>query len=94
MMQAAKGSRPQNRDGAKRQEASLKQARSQRGIRRKQMRLGEWFAPLNWLEGVFMKIPSAAIFGAACVLALTATAASADIVCNREGRLLACQRKA
>jgi hypothetical protein len=32
-----------------------------------------------------MKIPSAAILGAACVLALTATAAPADIVCNREG---------
>jgi hypothetical protein len=32
-----------------------------------------------------MKIPSAAIFWAACVLALNASAASADIVCNREG---------
>ncbi len=32
-----------------------------------------------------MKGLTSAIFGAACVLALTASAASAEIVCNREG---------
>ena len=32
-----------------------------------------------------MKYLTSAVFGAACVLTLTATAASADIVCNREG---------
>ena len=32
-----------------------------------------------------MKGLTCTIFGAACVLALTATSASADIVCNREG---------
>ena len=32
-----------------------------------------------------MRISSVAILGAACVLSLTATAVSADIVCNREG---------
>jgi hypothetical protein len=32
-----------------------------------------------------MKRLTAAVLGAACVLALTASAASADIVCNREG---------
>ena len=32
-----------------------------------------------------MKRLTSAIVGAACVMALTATAASAEIVCNREG---------
>ncbi len=32
-----------------------------------------------------MKVRTAGLMGAVCALALTATAASAEIVCNREG---------
>jgi hypothetical protein len=32
-----------------------------------------------------MKVLTTAVFGAACALALSATAASANIACNREG---------